>query len=155
LLVAAAVTAAFALHLVGYIGVLIALALAGAPIKLPGIPVAAGYLLVLYVLTLGVASCLAALQTMVRDVEQAINPAIMMLHYLTPVLYPISLIPEGYRHWLNWNPLAGIISGMRDALLIGTAPSLPDSGPLLAAILILATGTWMFARLSPYFEDFL
>ncbi len=155
LLVGAAVTAAFALHLLGYAGVLIALAVGGAPINLAGLPVAVGCLLVLYLLTLGVASLLAALQTMVRDVEQAVNPAIMMLHYLTPVLYPISLIPEAYRHWLNWNPLAGLISTLREALLNGTLPTVGDGAPLLAALLMLGAGTWVFARLSPYFEDFL
>lgn len=155
LLVGAAVTSAFALHLLGYVGVLVALAFAGAPIKISGIPLAVVCLLILYVLTLGVASLLAALQTMVRDVEQAVNPAIMMLHYLTPVLYPITLIPEAYRHWLDWNPLAGLISAMRAALLGGTSPSLVDGGPLLAALLFFCAGTWVFTRLSPYFEDFL
>jgi lipopolysaccharide transport system permease protein len=155
LLVASAVTAAFTLHLIGYAAVLVALAAGGSPIHLGGVPLAMAYIIVLYVFTLGVAALLAALQTLIRDVEQAVNPAIMMLHYLTPVLYPLSMIPENYRGWLDWNPLALIVTRIRSALLADTTVVPADLGPPLIALVALCVGAWVFARLSPYFEDFL
>lgn len=155
LLVVSAVTAAFTLHLIGYVAVLVALAAGGSPIHLGGVPLALAYIVILFIFTLGVAALLAALQTLIRDVEQAVNPAIMMLHYLTPVLYPLSMIPENYRGWLDWNPLALIVTRIRSALLTNPAIVPADLGPPFIALAAICVGLWVFARLSPYFEDFL
>lgn len=155
LLVGSAVSAAFVLHLVGYVGVLAVLALFGSPIAWAGVPVALYYLCVLFGFTLGLAAFFAALQTLMRDTEQAVNPAVMMLHYLTPVLYPITLIPLAYRGWLDWNPLATIVTRIREALLLGSGFQVGDLMPLVWMVVALALGLWLFRRLSPYFEDFL
>ncbi len=157
LLVIASVMASFALHLAGFAAVLVLLAVTGSPIKLAGLPYAGGALVLLFALTLGVAMFFAALQALMRDVEMAVSPAISMLHFLTPIIYPLSMIPESFRDWLTWNPLAGIVTAIRHALLAGAAPSLDQT--FLAALIViaiaLAAGAWLFNRLSPYFEDFL
>lgn len=155
LLVLAALNSVFLVHLAGYIAVLAVLALAGLPVDLNGLPVVLISIATLYCLALGCGAILAALQTLLRDVEQAVTPVIMMLHYLTPVLYPITLIPPAYRHWLNWNPLAYIMQRLRDGLLVGGGVQVGDFWMLLTGLLVAATGIAFFMRLSPYFEDFL
>jgi ABC-type polysaccharide/polyol phosphate export permease len=155
LLVLAAINSVFLVHLAGYVAVLVVLALTGTPVRLAGIPVALIAIATLYFLAIAVGAILAALQTLLRDVEQAVTPAIMMLHYLTPVLYPITLIPPAYRHWLSWNPLAYIMQRLRDGLLLGGSVQMGDLWMLLAGMVLALLGVAFFMRLSPYFEDFL
>lgn len=155
LLVLAAINGVLLIHLAGYIAVLTVLALAGLPVKLAGMPVVLVVLATLYFLALAVGAILAALQTLLRDVEQAVTPAMTMLYYLTPVLYPISLIPPDYRHWLGWNPLAYIIQRLREGLLQGQGLQTADLWMLLMGIAVALLGVAFFTRLSPYFEDFL
>jgi ABC-type polysaccharide/polyol phosphate export permease len=155
LLVLAAINGVFLMHMAGYVAVLTVLGIAGMSVRLDGLPVVLISIATMYFLALAVGAILAALQTLLRDVEQAITPAMMMLYYLTPVLYPISLIPQEYRHWLSWNPLAHIMQRLRDGLLLGGGMQIGDLWMLLTAVVIAMLGLAFFTRLSPYFEDFL
>lgn len=155
LLVAAAVLAAFAQHLLGYAVVLLLLAANGAPIVLAGLPLALCYLFALLLLTFAAALLFAALQTLLKDVEQIVSPGIMMLHYLTPVLYPLTMIPLAYRDALLWNPLALIVVRLRENLLSGYGFQSSDFLYLLAILAFLYVAWAVFRRLSPFFEDFL
>ncbi len=155
LLVLAAINGVFLVHLIGYVAVLSVLAVAGLPVMISGVPVALICIVTIYLFALGVGATLAALQTLLRDVEQATTPAIMMLHYLTPVLYPLALIPETYRHWLMWNPLAYIMQRLRDGLLVGDHLQLGDFWMLCFGVAAAMLGVAFFTRLSPFFEDFL
>ena len=52
----------------------------------------------------GIALFLAALQVFIRDVEHVLMPVLMIMMYLTPILYPLSLVPEKLRPWVAANP---------------------------------------------------
>ena len=155
LLVLAAVNSVFLVHLAGYTAVLLLLVATGSSLHLAGIPSLLLAVATLYLLAVGVGAFFAALQTLLRDVEQVVAPALMMLQFLTPVLYPVSVIPEAYRHWFAWNPLTGVMQHLRDGLLLGTAPQIGDLSMLFAGVVIATIGISFFVRLSPYFEDFL
>ena len=155
LLVLAAVNSVFLVHLAGYVAILVLLAATGNTLHLAGVPSALLAIITLYLLAVGVGAFLAALQTLLRDVEQVVAPAIMMLQFLTPVLYPVTVIPVAYRHWLVWNPLTGVMQRLRDGLLLGTAPQFGDLSMLLVGAVVALIGISFFIRLSPYFEDFL
>ncbi len=155
LLVLAAVNSVFLVHLAGYIAVLLLLVVTGSSLHVAGIPSLLLAVATLYLLAVGVGAFFAALQTLLRDVEQVVAPALMMLQFLTPVLYPVAVIPEAYRHWFGWNPLTGVMQHLRDGLLLGTAPQIGDLSMLFAGVVIATIGISFFVRLSPYFEDFL
>ncbi len=155
LLVLAAVNSVFLVHLAGYIVVLVILAATGATLHLTGLPSALLAITTLYLLAVGLGAFFAALQTLLRDVEQVVAPAIMMLQFLTPVLYPVSAIPQAYRHWFAWNPLTDVMQRLRDGFLLGSTPQLGDLSMLLVATVVAIIGISFFVRLSPYFEDFL
>lgn len=155
LLVLAAVNSVFLVHFAGYIAVLLLLSATGSAIHLAGVPSALLAIATLYLLAVGVGAFLAALQTLLRDVEQVVAPALMMLQFLTPVLYPISIIPEAYRQWFAWNPLTAVMTRLRDGFLLGALPQSGDLGMLFAGIAVAIVGIGFFVRLSPYFEDFL
>jgi len=154
-IVYASVAATFALQFAGYLVVLVALALLGEPIRLEGLLLAVPLWLVLMVAVTGLALALASLQVFVRDVEHVLMPVLMMLMYLTPILYPLSVVPGGFRPWVAANPVSWLVTRMRDALLEGRiAPQWGDAVAVAIAVALFAGGLWMFRRLSPYFEDF-
>ena len=103
----------------------------------------------------GVALALAALQVFVRDVEHVLAPLLTILMYLTPILYPLAMVPEGVRPWVAANPFGWLVDRLRDALLEGRfAPRWGDAVALAVALAMFAAGRWIFRRLSPHFEDF-
>lgn len=156
LLVVASVTAVFLQHLIAYIVIILLLIGGGSgSIKPAGIPVALFELLMLFGFTVGVALLLASFQTFFRDTEQAVVPVIMMLHYLTPILYPPSLIPPAYKWLLSYNPLAILVTRLRECLQTGASLQVADGQLLLIAATTLALGYMVFTRMSPHFEDFL
>ena len=151
----ASVAATFALQFAGYLVVLVVLAVLGEPIRLEGLLLAVPLWLVLMVAVSGLALALASLQVFVRDVEHVLMPVLMMLMYLTPILYPLTVVPGNFRPWVAANPVSWLVTRMRDALLEGRiAPQWSDAVAVAIALGLFAGGLWMFRRLSPYFEDF-
>jgi lipopolysaccharide transport system permease protein len=103
----------------------------------------------------GIALALSALQVFIRDIEHILLPVLMILMYLTPILYPLSLVPERMRPWVAANPFGYLVDRMRDALLDGRlALSWGDGAAVAVAAALFAGGRWIFLRLSPHFEDF-
>ena len=156
IVVYASVGATLALQFVGYVAVLIALRAFGEPVRFEGLILAVPLWIVLAIAVTGIALCLAALQVFIRDVEHVLVPILMMGMYLTPILYPLALVPEGMRGWVAANPFGWLVTRLRDALLEGRlAPRWGDAVALVAALLVFCAGRWVFRRLSPHFEDFL
>jgi ABC-type polysaccharide/polyol phosphate export permease len=155
LVVFATVLSSFAVHALGFAVVLLTLRLLGEPLRLAHAPAAAFVLVTVLIGTLGAAALLAAVQVLVRDVSQLVGVLLTLLFYATPVLYPVSLVPEGLRPWLRANPLTPPLERLRDILINGSPLAAPDLWMLVAALAIFAAGLWVFERLSPFFEDFL
>ena len=155
IVVLASVSATFTLQFAGYVAVLVVLKLAGEPIHLTGLVVAIPVWLVLVTGIVGITFALAALQVFVRDVEHVLMPILMILMYLTPILYPLSLVPANLRDLVAANPFNWVVTRLREALLDGRmAVHASDALAVAIALLLYAGGRWVFRRLSPHFEDF-
>ncbi|WP_240415740.1 acyltransferase family protein [Paenibacillus periandrae] len=77
----------------------------------------------------------AALATVyLRDLEHILNVLMMVGFYLTPVLFPVSLIPSSYRWLFEYNPMTTIIDAYREIFLYG---QWPDFGVILPMLLVL------------------
>lgn len=155
LVVFAAVLATFLVHGAGFLVVLCVLAAIGEPIRLAGLPWAFLLLVMLAVLTTGIAAALATVQTLLPDTKQVIGVLLALLFYATPILYPRTLVPESLRAAIDWNPLAWVAERFREVLFTGTGPTITDGAIALTAALALALGLALFRRVSPHFEDFL
>jgi lipopolysaccharide transport system permease protein len=155
IVVLASVCATFALQFAGYLAVLVVLVLAGEPIHLAGLVVAIPVWMILVIGIVGITFALAALQVFVRDVEHVLMPILMILMYLTPILYPLSLVPQNLRDFVAANPFSWVVARLRESLLDGQLRlHASDAVALAVALLLFAGGRWVFRRLSPHFEDF-
>ena len=151
----ASVAATLALQFAGYLAVLVVLFAFGEPVRFAGLLLAVPVWIVLALAVTGLALAFAALQVFVRDVEQVLSPVLMILMYLTPILYPLALVPAGMRPWVAANPFGWLVDRLRDALLDGRlALQWGDAVALAVALAVFFAGRWVFRRLSPHFEDF-
>lgn len=108
---------------------------------------------ILLVASIGLGSALAAMNAMFRDVRHIVPFALQLGMYISPVVYPSSLVPERFR-WLYFaNPVAGGIEAFR-AGLTGRAMEVDAVLISAAAAIALATGgvTW-FLRVQRRLAD--
>jgi len=151
----ACVAATLVLQFAGYVVVLLVLRFAGEPVHLAGLALAVPLWIVMAIAVTGIALALSALQVFIRDVEHVLMPVLMILMYVTPVLYPLALVPQNLRGLVGANPFTWLVGRLRDALLEGRiAPEPGDAVALVVALAMFAAGRWVFVRLSPHFEDF-
>jgi lipopolysaccharide transport system permease protein len=109
--------------------------------------VALPMLLGIFLLAVGVATLLGALNAKHRDVQHGLPLLMTILIYVSPVLYPLEAMPRAVRPLVMLNPVAGLVDGFRAAVL-GVEPY---SWPLAwagfaAALVIFAAGVWVFER---------
>ena len=90
--------------------------------------------------TVAMGMLLAALVVVYRDVRHVIAFVLQLWMFLSPVAYPLEVVPARWRTWYALNPLAGMISGFRAAMLGGEFdwPTIAISCGSVAALLGLA-----------------
>jgi len=105
-------------------------------------------------LMLGGAWLIASLGVFLRDIVQGITLVLMAWMYLTPIIYPESIVPERFRTYVNLNPFTPLVRSYRRALLEGAQPDW--NGLLYFTVFALALfffGYWWFARTRKNFAD--
>jgi len=102
---------------------------------------------------LGAGTCLSALTVSYRDFRYVIPFMVQLWMFVTPVVYPASLIPAQWRWLFNLNPMSGLIEGFR-AVFLGQAF---DFGGLAVsagvAIGLFFIGVMIFERIERRFAD--
>ena len=109
------------------------------------------FLPLLVVLTLGLATgfglAVGIVNVFVRDVGQLLSIALQFWFWLTPVVYPVTIIPARYRELLLWNPLTGIVMGYQEILVYGRVPDpMLLLYPSLAALVALCLALFLYRR---------
>ena len=105
-------------------------------------------------LTLGLGLLLAAVQVFFRDTAQLLSMLFAGWFYLTPIVYPLALVPERFQVWLRLNPLTPLVGLYRQALLGGNLALVPGTGALaVVAIMVLFLGLLLFRHLKASFVD--
>lgn len=155
-LVLVEVAAPFCIHALGFVLIILAFMAFGHNIGLFALLFSLLLWLMLLLLTYGLSLACSALQVFLRDVAQVVQTGLMLWFYLTPIVYPLSLIPESLRDWVWFNPLAGYMTLFRMVLLEDPlASALPWAAAMLTTCAALLLGLGLFARLRPAFEDML
>lgn len=117
--------------------------------------------LVSVVLTVGLAYGLSALAVYVPDLSQIVPVCINILFWLTPILYPATLVENDGPLWvrkliMDYNPFSYIVEMSRHSLF-GTAevPLLALGALALLALVVLGLGLLVFRKLKSGFADVL
>lgn len=104
-------------------------------------------ILIQVVLTVGLMFPLAVISVLFYDVQHALPILITSIFYLTPVFYPVSMIPEGMRPFYYLNPFVSLLSLYHTVLYEAAWPSLTLLGSVSAvAAGILVLGYGVFRR---------
>lgn len=111
-------------------------------------------LLITIFASLGLGWFLAAANVKYRDVRYILPFFIQLLIFITPVIYPVSIIPKAYQWLLALNPMAGVIEAFKAGFL-GTMPINWSSLGISAAVSIVffIFGLWYFIKTEKIFAD--
>jgi lipopolysaccharide transport system permease protein len=99
---------------------------------------------------------LASLGVFLRDVAQVIGVFVTVLMFLSPIFYPATALPEGYRELIFFNPLTLAVEQVRDALFWGRSPDMVALGIYWVLSLVVAwLGYSWFQKTRKGFADVL
>jgi homopolymeric O-antigen transport system permease protein len=113
---------------------------------------------------LGIALILSAADVFYRDTHMVMDVVMLAWFFLTPILYPIGILPRSYQvfgitldiHRLMYilNPMASLIAAYRDLLYWGYRTRLDFFfRTTVTALAVLAFGYWLFSRYSSRFAE--
>ena len=114
----------------------------------------------LVILTIGasfaIGILLAGLGTFRKDFIFATPFLTQAWLFITPVIYPLSSVPEKWRSFYMLNPMVGVIEGFRSVLIKGQSPEIKPLLLAMVMVIIIMSISWpLFRKLSDYFADVL
>jgi lipopolysaccharide transport system permease protein len=104
-------------------------------------------LLILQILfVLGVSFLGSALNVFYRDIGQALSFITQIWMFATPIIYPVSVVPEKLRPFYILNPMAGIIDGYRNVIIKGLPPNWQYVGISTVVTLIVLVFSYKYFK---------
>jgi len=112
------------------------------------------FLLLVAATALGVGLWLSALNVRYRDIGHVMPFVIQSWFFASPVIYPVTMVPERWRLLYSLNPMVGVLEGFRWALLGKEAPQLDVMAASTVAVgALLVGGAFYFKRVERTFAD--
>lgn len=123
-----------------------------------GLPITALWFPVLLVIEIvlisGVVLLGSALNIFARDFRVAFPLLAQAWLFLTPVMYPLSAVPDRLRDVYMLNPMTGLVESFRGVLVGGNAPDIGLLGPsIIGAVVLFAIGWWYFGAVERRMAD--
>ncbi|WP_205954929.1 ABC transporter permease [Pseudoxanthomonas winnipegensis] len=104
----------------------------------------------------GLGLILGIMNVFVRDLGQVVPIVLQIGFWLTPVVYPIQVVPEAVQSLIRRNPMYHVVAAYQDVLAFSKMPDLSHLASLMvASLLLLMVGLFMFRRASPEVVDHL
>jgi len=140
------------------LGVTTVVFLAFATITGAGLPLTALWAPVLFVIeivfVIGVVLLGSALNVFARDIRLAVPLLVQLWLLLTPVMYPLTEVPDRLRGFYLANPMTGLIESFRRVLIEGHAPEPSMLAPsIIGAVAVLVIGAAYFSVTEKRFAD--
>jgi len=114
------------------------------------------YLVELYFISVGLAFILCALYPKFRDIHHIWEIFVQLGFWVTPIIYPISIVQDQYHKFIFLNPMARIIQGAREILIgpIGEFTTVTNHIIIISfAAVLFCAGLLLFNRLSRSFAE--
>jgi ABC-type polysaccharide/polyol phosphate export permease len=120
----------------------------------PGLALAAAGLALAVTLAWGLGLWFSALNAKARDVRISLRYVVMVWLYVTPVFYPVSALPEGWRFLGTLNPVAAPVELVKEGILgAGSVDLGAIAVSVGACVLAVTSGLWFLTRMSPHLLD--
>lgn len=121
------------------------------------IPISALLMILIFfiqlVLTIGISLLLSSLNLFYRDIQYLANLLLMLWMYISPIVYPLSMVPAKYQPIYCLNPLVGIIEAYR-AVIFNTEINLQLLAYSLSfAVVLFLISYFLFKKMESYFAD--
>lgn len=110
-------------------------------------------IMVQLLLITGLGLACAAFNVLYRDGQSLLTLGLQLWFYASPIIYPVTLVPEAYRPLYYLNPMTGILQSYRDVLIAGSQPGPYFLVSTALAGVIALLGYWVFKRTEPLFAD--
>jgi lipopolysaccharide transport system permease protein len=113
----------------------------------PGLLLAAAALVLTTVFAIAITLFTSVWSEGARDARFALSQVVAVWYLMTPVLYPLSEVPEAWRRWVFLNPLATLTATFKYGVFGTGDPGLPAlAWTALAVGAFFVAGLWYFAR---------
>jgi lipopolysaccharide transport system permease protein len=103
----------------------------------------------------GLGLLLGTINVFSRDIGHAANVFLQFWFWMTPVIYPVSIIPNALKPWLWMNPMALLVEGYQNVLVFSMPPPASIGYVLLVSVMLLLLGWWVFRRAAHEMVDVL
>src|SRR5262245_17199954 len=117
------------------------------------------WLPVLMIMTIGLAAgiglFLGTLNVFVRDIGQVVSVVLQFWFWMTPIVYPVAIVPEPFKSTLALNPVLPLVVGYQNVLLFRTAPPAQLAWLAMLVVILLAGAVFIFRRASAEIVDVL
>jgi lipopolysaccharide transport system permease protein len=126
------------------------------PFNLPFIGMIFISILITTLSSAGLGLLIASVNIKYRDVRYIIPYFLQLMLFITPVIYPLSIVRPSFQFILALNPMAGVINSLRSTLISGTITDPTHlMVSLISAVLLFIVGMLYFRRTERFFADIL
>ena len=116
------------------------------------LPVALG---LQFLFTMGMVAILSAFCVFLRDIQQIVALLLTAWFFLTPIIYPLSMLPDSVQPWMMLNPMHSFVQFYREIIVLGEFSLQHFQIMVLAAVISFFGGGWLFMRIKHAFGDVL
>lgn len=115
----------------------------------PGVRILVIPLLLMVVLAFasGLGVIMGVLNVFFRDVGQAVGVILQFWFWLTPIVYPVDILPIEFRSFVEWNPATPLIAAFQDVLVYQRWPDwMSLIYPACVGLVTCSVALWLFRR---------
>lgn len=104
-------------------------------------------------LATGIGLLMGTLHVFARDVGQVVAVILQFWFWATPIVYPATIVPAGFKRILDLNPVAPLVKSYQDVILHASAPDATIWLTVLVAVAFLFLALLVFRRASAELVD--
>lgn len=112
-------------------------------------------IILLFIFTSGLSLITSALTVFFRDINFVTQAVVMLWFYLTPIIYPLTAVPQKFWPIFYLNPLLTIFALLQKPLVPILLPVKVVASHILIILSTLTVGWWFFRKKAKYFSDWL
>lgn len=140
--------------LLSFIVIFVVVFCSGVKITLPALLCLPLVMIIEFILALGITFLASALNVYFRDLEHILSIVAMAWMYLTPIIYPVEMVPEQFVTLYYLNPMTSITVAYRDIMYYGKAPQMSTLlNAAVLGVLVLVIGKVAFSKLQKKFAE--